>query len=53
MPTFALSIMTNNKIILKTMREHVKSFNVLLGTGNLAVSDKVKINIPVQLLKVA
>lgn len=29
------------------------SFNVLLGTGNLAVSDKVKINIPVQLLKVA
>lgn len=27
-------------------------FNVLLGTGNLAVSDKVKINIPVQLLKV-
>jgi len=26
-------------------------FNVLLGTGNLAVSDKVKINIPVQLLK--
>ena len=28
------------------------SFNVLLGTGNLAVSDKVKINIPVQLLKV-
>ncbi len=27
------------------------SFNVLLGTGNLAVSDKVKINIPVQLLK--
>ncbi len=28
-------------------------FNVLLGTGNLAVSDKVKINIPVQLLKVA
>lgn len=29
------------------------SFNVLLGTGNLAVSDKVKIDIPVQLLKVA
>jgi len=29
------------------------SFNVLLGTGNLAVSDKVKIKIPVQLLKVA
>jgi polyisoprenoid-binding protein YceI len=29
------------------------SFNVLLGTGNLAVSDKVKISIPVQLLKVA
>ncbi|OYU68236.1 MAG: hypothetical protein CFE22_00725 [Cytophagaceae bacterium BCCC1] len=29
------------------------TFNVLLGTGNLAVSDKVKINIPVQLLKVA
>lgn len=29
------------------------SFNVMLGTGNLAVSDKVKINIPVQLLKVA
>ncbi|WP_444660125.1 YceI family protein [Flavobacterium columnare] len=29
------------------------SFNVLLGTGNLAVSDNVKINIPVQLLKVA
>lgn len=29
------------------------SFNVLLGTGNLAVSDKVKINIPVQILKVA
>lgn len=29
------------------------SFNVLLGTGNLAVSDKVKINIPVQLLKIA
>lgn len=28
------------------------SFNVLLGTGNLAVSDKVKINIPFQLLKV-
>lgn len=28
------------------------SFNVLLGTGNLAVSDKVKISIPVQLLKV-
>ena len=28
------------------------SFNVLLGTGNLAVSDKVKINIPVQLLRV-
>lgn len=28
-------------------------FNVLLGTGNLAVSDKVKINIPVQLLKAA
>lgn len=28
------------------------AFNVLLGTGNLAVSDKVKINIPVQLLKV-
>jgi len=28
------------------------SFNVLLGTGNLAVSDKVKINIPVQLQKV-
>jgi polyisoprenoid-binding protein YceI len=28
-------------------------FNVLLGTGNLAVSDKVKINIPVQLLKTA
>jgi polyisoprenoid-binding protein YceI len=28
-------------------------FNVLLGTGNLAVADKVKINIPVQLLKVA
>ncbi|MFM2386424.1 MAG: hypothetical protein RL660_1181 [Bacteroidota bacterium] len=28
------------------------SFNVLLGTGNLAVSDKVKINIPVQLVKV-
>lgn len=29
------------------------SFNVLLGTGNLAVSDKVKIMIPIQLLKVA
>ncbi len=29
------------------------SFNVLLGTGNLAVSDKVKINVPVQLLKIA
>jgi polyisoprenoid-binding protein YceI len=29
------------------------SFNVLLGTGNVAVSDKVKITIPVQLLKVA
>lgn len=29
------------------------SFNVLLGTGNLAVSDKVKINIPIQLLKTA
>lgn len=29
------------------------SFNVLLGTGNLAVSDKVKLNIPIQLLKVA
>jgi polyisoprenoid-binding protein YceI len=29
------------------------SFNVLLGTGNLAVSDKVKIKIPVQLLKIA
>jgi polyisoprenoid-binding protein YceI len=29
------------------------SFNVLLGTGNLAVADKVKINIPIQLLKVA
>lgn len=29
------------------------SFNVLLGTGNLAVGDKVKINVPVQLLKVA
>jgi polyisoprenoid-binding protein YceI len=28
------------------------SFNVLLGTGNLAVSDTVKIRIPVQLLKV-
>lgn len=28
------------------------SFNVLLGTGNLAVSDKVKITIPFQLLKV-
>jgi polyisoprenoid-binding protein YceI len=28
------------------------SFNVLLGTGNLAVADKVKINCPVQLLKV-
>jgi polyisoprenoid-binding protein YceI len=28
------------------------SFNVLLGTGDLAVSDKVKIHIPVQLLKV-
>lgn len=28
-------------------------FNVLLGTGNLAVADKVKINIPVQLIKVA
>lgn len=27
------------------------SFNVMLGTGNLAVSNKVKINIPVQLLK--
>jgi polyisoprenoid-binding protein YceI len=29
------------------------SFNVLLGTGNLAVSDKVTIRIPVQLLKAA
>jgi len=29
------------------------SFNVLLGTGNLAVSDKVKISIPVQLVKLA
>jgi polyisoprenoid-binding protein YceI len=29
------------------------SFNVLLGTGNLAVSDKVKIRIPLQLLKTA
>jgi polyisoprenoid-binding protein YceI len=28
------------------------SFNVLLGTGNLAVSDTVKIRIPIQLLKV-
>lgn len=28
------------------------SFNVLLGTGNLAVSDTVKLHIPVQLLKV-
>lgn len=27
------------------------SFNVLLGTGNLAVSDKVNLYIPVQLLK--
>jgi polyisoprenoid-binding protein YceI len=34
-------------------QEYGLSFNVLLGTGNLAVSDKVKINIPVQLLKVA
>jgi polyisoprenoid-binding protein YceI len=29
------------------------SFNVLLGTGNLAVADKVKIICPVQLTKVA
>lgn len=29
------------------------SFNVLLGTGNLAVSDKVKIMIPFQLQKMA
>lgn len=29
------------------------SFNVLLGTGNLAVSDKVTLRIPVQLLKAA
>lgn len=28
-------------------------FNVLLGTGDLAVSDKVKISIPVQLLKIS
>ncbi|MGL4632228.1 MAG: YceI family protein [Leadbetterella sp.] len=34
-------------------QEYGLSFHVLLGTGNLAVSDKVKINIPVQLLKVA
>jgi polyisoprenoid-binding protein YceI len=34
-------------------QEYGLKFNVLLGTGNLAVSDKVKINIPVQLLKVA
>jgi polyisoprenoid-binding protein YceI len=34
-------------------RDFGLSFNVLLGTGNLAVADKVKINIPVQLLKVA
>jgi polyisoprenoid-binding protein YceI len=27
------------------------AFNVLLGTGNVAVSNKVKINIPIQLLK--
>ncbi|MFN4364797.1 YceI family protein [Chryseobacterium hispalense] len=28
------------------------SFNIMLGTGNLAVSDKVNINIPLELLKV-
>ena len=34
-------------------KEFGLSFHVLLGTGNLAVSDTVKINIPVQLLKVS
>lgn len=34
-------------------RDYGLSFNVLLGTGNLAVSDKVNISIPVQLLKQA
>ena len=29
------------------------SFNVLLGTGNLAVSNNVKINIPIELIKTA
>jgi polyisoprenoid-binding protein YceI len=34
-------------------QEYGLSFNVLLGTGNLAVSDKVRIQIPVQLFKIA